>query len=126
MILNWLDFHFFFLKNKATDNSMVLYMMCLFLQTGGSVQRQQPSHSQSISSQQSSTSQAPTARPPTPPQTSAPPTQKGHYRTPAPPVAPPSIPMTGGPGPFNSSVPSNYSMGQITALPGQHSKWTDI
>ena len=92
------------------------------MKTGGGVQRQQPNHSQSNSSQQSSTSQAPTARPPTPPQTSTPPNQKGHYRTPAPPVAPPSIPMTGGPGPFNSSVPSNYSMGQITALPGQHSQ----
>lgn len=99
--------------------------MCLFLQTGGGVQRQQSSRSQSVSSH-GSTNQAPTTRPPTPPQTSAPPTQKGHYRTPAPPVAPPSIPMAGGPGPFNSSVPSNYSMGQITALPGQHSKWTNI
>lgn len=67
----------------------------------------------------------PSARPPTPPQTAAPPVKgppQGHYRTPAPPVAPPSIPMAGGPGPFNSVVASNYSMGQITALPGQHSK----
>lgn len=95
------------------------------VKTGG-VPRQQPSRTPSVSSShQHHAPPPPSARPPTPPQTAAPSVKgqaQGHYRTPAPPVAPPSIPMAGGAGPFNSVVASNYSMGQITALPGQHTQ----
>ncbi|KAJ8307293.1 hypothetical protein KUTeg_015377 [Tegillarca granosa] len=85
-----------------------------FIKTQGTVSR--GSRSSSISSNTSA--QAPIARPPTPPQnrgSSAGSLSKAtgsHYRTPAPPVAPPSVP--------SHYAPSNYSMGQITALPGQH------
>ncbi|KAK3106444.1 hypothetical protein FSP39_020212 [Pinctada imbricata] len=76
------------------------------------------SRSSSISS--TTSSQAPGTKPPTPPVGRSGSMGGGslskatgsHYRTPAPPVAPPSVP--------SHYAPSNYSMGQITALPGQH------
>ncbi|KAL5010847.1 hypothetical protein ScPMuIL_013152 [Solemya velum] len=67
--------------------------------SGGQTQR--PSRSSSMSS---SSSQAPTTRPPTPPLSKTLGRNAGmggHYRTPAPPVAPPSVPHT------------NYAMSQV-------------
>lgn len=80
-------------------------VISFFFQTqttiSGQTQTQRPSRSSSMSS---GSTQAPTTRPPTPPLSRTlgrPPNIGGHYRTPAPPVAPPSVPHT------------NYAMSQV-------------